>query len=239
VLLLLLLLLLRHLHRYHDEEGALSGPNGTGADWLRSSEMDLPAELLADADSQFVDVDGLLVHYKEAWPGSRAGPQKEDTWQPAGGVEGSMQLNPLLQQLQDQKQLWSEQEETATRAAWNTAARPSEASGSAAAATGAEMPAPTAAWLPPTHLAAEAGATVAAQGSPAQLQPAPAATTVAVASGLEGAFGPGVEAACDCAVVLVHGFGGGVFAWRHLMQPLAAAVGARVVAFDRPGFGGQ
>lgn len=39
------------------------------------------------------------------------------------------------------------------------------------------------------------------------------------------------------AIMCVHGFGGGVFAWRHLMQPLADAVGVRVVAFDRPGFG--
>jgi hypothetical protein len=41
----------------------------------------------------------------------------------------------------------------------------------------------------------------------------------------------------DVGIVLIHGFGGGVFAWRHLLQPLADAVGVRVVAFDRPGFG--
>jgi pimeloyl-ACP methyl ester carboxylesterase len=41
----------------------------------------------------------------------------------------------------------------------------------------------------------------------------------------------------DVAIVLVHGFGGGTFAWRHVLQPLATAVGVRVVAFDRPGFG--
>lgn len=39
------------------------------------------------------------------------------------------------------------------------------------------------------------------------------------------------------AVVLIHGFGGGVFAWRHVMEPLAMQCQARVVAFDRPGFG--
>jgi hypothetical protein len=38
-------------------------------------------------------------------------------------------------------------------------------------------------------------------------------------------------------VLLVHGFGGGVFAWRHVMQPLADHTGCRVVAFDRPAFG--
>ncbi|CAA7397164.1 unnamed protein product [Spirodela intermedia] len=39
------------------------------------------------------------------------------------------------------------------------------------------------------------------------------------------------------AVVLVHGFGGGVFAWRHVMGVLARLVGCNVVAFDRPGWG--
>lgn len=38
-------------------------------------------------------------------------------------------------------------------------------------------------------------------------------------------------------IVLVHGFGAGVFAWRHIMQPLAQKCGCRVIAFDRPGFG--
>ena len=41
----------------------------------------------------------------------------------------------------------------------------------------------------------------------------------------------------ETAIVLVHGFGAGVFAWRHVMQPLADAAGCRVIAFDRPAFG--
>ncbi|CAH8353845.1 unnamed protein product [Eruca vesicaria subsp. sativa] len=38
-------------------------------------------------------------------------------------------------------------------------------------------------------------------------------------------------------VVLVHGFGGGVFSWRHVMSPLANELGCVVTAFDRPGWG--
>ncbi len=38
-------------------------------------------------------------------------------------------------------------------------------------------------------------------------------------------------------IVLVHGFGGGAFAWRHVGPRLAAETGVVVVAFDRPGFG--
>lgn len=47
----------------------------------------------------------------------------------------------------------------------------------------------------------------------------------------DGSSGDGI------AVVLVHGFGGGVFAWRHVMEPLAMQCQCRVVAFDRPAFG--
>ncbi|KAJ7951853.1 Alpha/beta hydrolase-like [Quillaja saponaria] len=38
-------------------------------------------------------------------------------------------------------------------------------------------------------------------------------------------------------IVLVHGFGGGVFSWRHVMGPLAWQIGCTVAAFDRPGWG--
>lgn len=38
-------------------------------------------------------------------------------------------------------------------------------------------------------------------------------------------------------IVLVHGFGGGVFSWRHVMGVLARQVGCAVAAFDRPGWG--
>ncbi|GAV69176.1 Abhydrolase_6 domain-containing protein [Cephalotus follicularis] len=38
-------------------------------------------------------------------------------------------------------------------------------------------------------------------------------------------------------IILVHGFGGGVFSWRHVMGVLAQQVGCKVAAFDRPGWG--
>lgn len=38
-------------------------------------------------------------------------------------------------------------------------------------------------------------------------------------------------------IVLIHGFGGGVFSWRHVLGVLAQQVGCPVVAFDRPGWG--
>ncbi|KAI7756872.1 hypothetical protein M8C21_000305 [Ambrosia artemisiifolia] len=38
-------------------------------------------------------------------------------------------------------------------------------------------------------------------------------------------------------IVLVHGFGGGVFSWRHVMGELSRHVNCIVAAFDRPGWG--
>ena len=38
-------------------------------------------------------------------------------------------------------------------------------------------------------------------------------------------------------IVLIHGFGSGVFAWRNIIDRLALRARCRVYAFDRPGFG--
>ncbi|KAJ4957508.1 hypothetical protein NE237_024619 [Protea cynaroides] len=46
-----------------------------------------------------------------------------------------------------------------------------------------------------------------------------------------------VERTGKFGIVLVHGFGGGVFSWRHVMGVLARQVGCTVAAFDRPGWG--
>ncbi|KAK6264000.1 Alpha/beta hydrolase fold-1 - like 10 [Theobroma cacao] len=46
-----------------------------------------------------------------------------------------------------------------------------------------------------------------------------------------------IEANGQFGIVLVHGFGGGVFSWRHVMGVLARQVGCAVAAFDRPGWG--
>lgn len=46
-----------------------------------------------------------------------------------------------------------------------------------------------------------------------------------------------VEGNNQFGIVLVHGFGGGVFSWRNVMGELAQQVGCAVTAFDRPGWG--
>ncbi|CAH2067988.1 unnamed protein product [Thlaspi arvense] len=47
----------------------------------------------------------------------------------------------------------------------------------------------------------------------------------------------GADGSGQFGVVLVHGFGGGVFSWRHVMASLAHQLGCVVTAFDRPGWG--
>lgn len=46
-----------------------------------------------------------------------------------------------------------------------------------------------------------------------------------------------LEATGLVGIVLVHGFGGGVFSWRHVMGSLARQSNCTVAAFDRPGWG--
>ncbi|KAL3840937.1 hypothetical protein ACJIZ3_025528 [Penstemon smallii] len=46
-----------------------------------------------------------------------------------------------------------------------------------------------------------------------------------------------VEANEQFGIILVHGFGGGVFSWRKVMGVLAKQMGCAVAAFDRPGWG--
>lgn len=165
---------------------------GTPA-WLEDSTADVPAELLADADSEFLDVNGLVVHYKEATPSAAsytAGLSSNDS-------------QPLA--LPDTATLAVKQHQQ------QHAASVMHAGGVAAA--GKE-----------SHTAA---------GISPQLPPVAEISVAATAAGIDAAAG----VRPDVAIVLIHGFGGGVFAWRHMQQPLADAVGVRVIAFDRPGFG--
>ncbi|KAK6148938.1 hypothetical protein DH2020_016463 [Rehmannia glutinosa] len=46
-----------------------------------------------------------------------------------------------------------------------------------------------------------------------------------------------MEANEQFGIVLVHGFGGGVFSWRNVMGILSRQIGCSVAAFDRPGWG--
>ncbi|OIW15840.1 hypothetical protein TanjilG_04375 [Lupinus angustifolius] len=46
-----------------------------------------------------------------------------------------------------------------------------------------------------------------------------------------------LEGFAQVGIVLIHGFGGGVFSWRHVMGSLARQSNCTVAAFDRPGWG--
>ncbi|XP_019458496.1 PREDICTED: uncharacterized protein LOC109358620 isoform X1 [Lupinus angustifolius] len=46
-----------------------------------------------------------------------------------------------------------------------------------------------------------------------------------------------LDGTAQVGIVLIHGFGGGVFSWRHIMGSLARQSNCTVAAFDRPGWG--
>lgn len=50
-------------------------------------------------------------------------------------------------------------------------------------------------------------------------------------------FEQNLEGIGQVGIVLIHGFGGGVFSWRHVMGSLAQQSNCTVAAFDRPGWG--
>lgn len=183
--------------------GALPGSStGWPAD---AADTDLPPELLADPDSQFIDIDGIGVHYKEALP------------DPDQGLPYAYQ--------QPQEQHGSGQQEVAHGAVHLAQAAEAEGRAPARPSAGAEQ----------SEAAAGSGAWETF--SSAEQPKAEGGSSQLVVGSCQGQP-PACPAPGDSvAVVLVHGFGGGVFAWRHILQPLSSALGVRVVAFDRPGFG--
>jgi len=58
-----------------------------------------------------------------------------------------------------------------------------------------------------------------------------------VSGGNTGSIGGSCAERGSSGIVLIHGFGGGVVSWRHVLEPLARHTGLRVVAYDRPAFG--
>jgi pimeloyl-ACP methyl ester carboxylesterase len=139
-------------------------------------------------------VDGLVVHYKQAWPSDAA----QQAWLDGGGTQSAP--------AQDSQQ------------------RLNGVGG--AGVQGDEQQPPGSPEITAAGAAAPGGH--------------PAGWVSSIGPGSPAAAAAGDASAADAsttAIVLLHGFGGGVFAWRHVLEPLAAAVGVRVVAFDRPGFG--
>lgn len=175
-------------------------------------DKDLPAQLLADYDSLFLDLKGLLVHYKS--------------------MEGSVYSQIPLRNIYERHELPQYTRSVSHghfSTAWNPLIRP---------------PIPGALQSYSVHtplLSGHSGETgYVSYGSPSWGNTAPALNGwPAIMQQTHSRVGTGSEETqgTTSGVIFIHGFGGGVFSWRHLMSAVAREVGCRVVAFDRPGWG--
>ena len=173
----------------------------------QDDENDLPPHLLADYDSLFMDVDGLRVHYKST-DGSSA------------PYRNPYERHEVPQYFRSLSGNFS--------TTWNPLIRPP--------VTGS------------LHTPVQTPLLSGYSGSPTWRNTAPALNgwpaimqqTYQVSGdmpSMPSSSRNGEFQGNSSGVVFIHGFGGGVFSWRHVMGTVAREVGCRAVAFDRPGWG--
>lgn len=179
---------------------------------LIHEDQDLPISLLADVDSLFIDCQGLTVHYKLSLPESS--PSRSLSASPF--YEPSLTSSPSSiypVRLKIERPLMHQSKAQYRSFSYQFQNSPLYAP--------LLDDSPVSATFVPSEISAlnlEGSNSVGCIFDPLNMD----------ADGAEkGKF----------AVVLVHGFGGGVFSWRHVMGVLAHQVGCMVVAFDRPGWG--
>lgn len=189
---------------------------------LQQEENDLPAHLLADYDSLFMDVRGVLVHYKL--------------------IEGSLLNKIPLRNSYESLEVFphphssSSKDSSGFSTTWNPLARPSIIETS-----------PTSVDTPISRDGAgDYNFLTCVSSSWGNIPPAPHEWPASLHQTRNGSeIMPSVPSNTESsefngktsAVIFIHGFGGGVFSWRHVMGTIAREVGCRVVAFDRPGWG--
>ncbi|GMI93859.1 hypothetical protein like AT1G15490 [Hibiscus trionum] len=180
-------------------------------------EGELPARLLADIDSLFITLQGLTIHYKLSFPGSPPRSLSSTTFlEPKVSftpdvAPGRLKLDRKVLSLSSRTQSHHLQRSYSTKF------------------HSSSLYAPLLDGGPPTSpVLSEDIPVFRLDDSDAQVE----------TSHLNpGTLEPDIEANGEFGIVLVHGFGGGVFSWRHVMEVLARQVGCSVAAFDRPGWG--
>lgn len=183
----------------------------------QEDDNDLPAHLLADYDSQFVDVKGLVVHYKFI-DGSAF------SQIPLGN---SYEAHEVSQYTRSSSKNSPSYSSIRNPLIWTSISGPLHTpllSGYAGENN-----------FSTSRSSSWSNAGPALNGWPAIMQQthnAPVVMPSTPTSNVNNDF-HGKKSA----VVFIHGFGGGVFSWRHVMGTVAREVGCMVVAFDRPGWG--
>jgi pimeloyl-ACP methyl ester carboxylesterase len=185
----------------------------------QDDDIDIPARMLADVDSLFMDCKGLVVHYKITEgnsPSSQA---------PSSNTYDSINNYGISSSISS----------PSFSTVWNPLVR--------APTTGSLFSSSVHTPLLSSHSSFKSSSQ---SGTPSDLNGWPAImqdTQRGMSEGLGLPSLPSSNGNGDCSnarttgVVFLHGFGGGVFSWRHVMSTVAREVGCRVVAFDRPGWG--
>ena len=172
-------------------------------------DNDLPPHLLADYDSLFMDLNGLRVHYKS--------------------VGGSVHSQVLYRNPYERHEVnqYSRSLSANYSASWNPLIRPPITGSFSSVQT------PLLSGYPGSPTWRNTAPTLNGWPSIMQQTHQLSGDMASVASSERNGEFQGNSSG----VVFIHGFGGGVFSWRHVMGTVAREVGCRVVAFDRPGWG--
>lgn len=179
-------------------------------------EGELPVRLLADLDSLFIKLQGVTIHYKLCFPGSPPRSLSSTTFlEPK--VSSTPQVTPG--KLKFDRQALSVLPKTQYNHLHRSYSNQFHSS---------SLYAPLLDGSPNSPVLSEDIPVLSLEDSIAQ------AETSHLNSGT---LEQDIEANVQFGIVLVHGFGGGVFSWRHVMGVLARQLGCSVAAFDRPGWG--
>ncbi|KAB2061381.1 hypothetical protein ES319_A10G081300v1 [Gossypium barbadense] len=179
-------------------------------------ERELPARLLADIDSLFIALQGLTIHYKLSFPGSPPRSLSSTTF-----LEPKVTCTPQVAtgKLKLDRQALSLSIKTQSHHLQRSYSNQFHSS---------SLYAPLLDGSPNSPVRSEDIPVFRLDDSVAQVE------TSHLNSGTLQQY---IEASGELGIILVHGFGGGVFSWRHVMGVLARQVGCSVAAFDRPGWG--
>ncbi|XP_047055600.1 uncharacterized protein LOC124661767 [Lolium rigidum] len=178
---------------------------------LVHDDRDIPISFLADSDSKFIACQGITVHYKVSRPSTCVSPAPESYPEINHDVLSSS-ISPRRQRHESPPSATSSTRRLLNRSYSHQYHQ-----------TSLYAPLLVEPLTSPTLLDGMPLLNLDDESLQVSLKP----MGLDLEAGEHGKF----------AVVLVHGFGGGVFSWRHVTNLLARQVGCTVLAFDRPGWG--
>ncbi|KAK4267506.1 hypothetical protein QN277_024279 [Acacia crassicarpa] len=180
--------------------------------YATAHEEELPVSLLADSNSLFITCQGLTLHYKLSFPGSL--PHSLSSTSLVELNSGDLEyLNRHLLGI-------SQKMQTSPHRSYSIQFH------SSSSLHAPLLDGPVASCLPSEDIHSFCLEGIHEEDETSKLD-AMSLEQNQDGVGPNGQFG----------IVLVHGFGGGVFSWRHVMGSLARQCKCSVAAFDRPGWG--